>query len=68
MVQCFFFIERDENDDADEGYVRALCADCRKKGEGWFYDGQVGPWTIKCHRCKKVIYEKTTTDSQDSRR
>lgn len=53
MPQCFFFVDPDPAD-AEDGTVRALCVDCRTakyRGRGWFHDGQIGPWTVKCHEC-----------------
>lgn len=54
IIECFFFIEGTEED----GIVRALCINCKPKYDisTWFYSGQVGPWTIKCHKCNEIIY------------
>lgn len=58
MTQCFFFLESDEKK-STEGTIRSLCLECgnklRIKGS-WFYDGQIGPWTLKCHECNKTIH------------
>lgn len=59
MIECFFFVEPG-HDETDEGTVRALCIDCKMHHmpadfPAWFYSGQVGPWTIKCHNCDTVI-------------
>jgi hypothetical protein len=69
MIECFFFIERiDENE--DDGTVRAICVDCRrnlpKDFPSWFYNGDVGPWTLTCRNCNKVIHlhkEENETES-----
>lgn len=64
MIECFFFIEQDDN----EGVVRALCLKCRqqlpKNFPAWFYSGQVGPWTVKCNKCDQIIflYENKESD------
>jgi hypothetical protein len=62
MPQCFFFIEQDERNE-EEGTVRALCLECHQNHfpkQGWFYDGQIGPWTVKCYHCGKIIHEQQT--------
>jgi hypothetical protein len=58
MSQCFFFVEADLQD-TDDGTIRALCMDCGQKKRlpsSWFYDGQFGPWTVKCHVCNQDIH------------
>jgi len=58
-IECFFYIEPDL-DNKDDGIIRALCIECKKKQPKdfpcWFYSGQVGPWNVKCHKCGKVIH------------
>ena len=59
MIECFFFVEREDDED---GIVRALCLECKmnrlpKDFKAWFYSGQVGPWTVKCYNCGDVIHQ-----------
>lgn len=68
MLQCFFYIEPNQNDPED-GIIRALCLECRKiqrPNNCWFHDGQVGPWDVICHRCTKTIYEHKEQDENAS--
>lgn len=60
MVECFFYIER-ENEDEIDGIIRSLCVNCKvnklpKDFPAWFYSGQIGPWTLKCNHCNDIIY------------
>jgi hypothetical protein len=56
MPQCFFYVEGGEED--PNGFIRALCIEHgRKKKGAWFYDGQIGPWVVKCHDCSSVIHQ-----------
>lgn len=57
MIECFFFIEKDNEND-EEGIVRSLCIDCKMKNPSfpaWFYSGEVGPWTLVCRKCNTII-------------
>jgi len=61
MLDCFFYVEPAESGKEDEATIRSLCIECRQKHfpkefPTWFYSGQVGPWTVKCRKCDKIIY------------
>lgn len=60
IVNCFFFLES-TSDKEDDGIVRSMCVECRKKlprdFKAWFYSGKVGPWSLKCNNCNTMIYK-----------
>jgi hypothetical protein len=61
LVECFFYIEPDQNGVDEDGTVRALCVDCKMNRlpsdfPTWFYSGKIGPWMVRCHSCDKVIH------------
>ena len=61
MIECFFFVEPDV-DNKEDGTIRAVCVECRmgepqKFPGAWFHNGHVGPWTISCYNCSKVIHQ-----------
>jgi hypothetical protein len=67
MPQCFFYIEENEQD-PEEGTVRALCVACRQSWfpvQGWFYEGQFGPWMVKCHHCSETIHDPESQGNRE---
>lgn len=59
MSQCFFFVEHLPDDpNPFNGTIRALCVEHGREQKGaWFYDGQIGPWTVKCYHCGEIIHQ-----------
>lgn len=68
MIECFFFVESEKD---DEGTIRALCLNCKMNHmpsnfPAWFYSGEVGPWTIKCHNCNTIIHFYEETENNET--
>jgi len=62
-VDCFIFVEKDEDTESEDGYIRFMCIDCHEKNYsklGWFYKGSeqgYGPWKYSCCKCDEIIHQ-----------
>jgi hypothetical protein len=68
MEDCYFYVDWDENIPEEQVKMKTFCLDHAPEG-GWLWEGSkqgYGPYTYKCCKCGKVIYqpdeeEKTET-------
>ncbi len=61
MPACYFFVQQEPGEDADpdDGVIRAMCVEChvtKFPQLGWFYDGLIGPWSVRCFHCNGLIH------------
>ena len=58
MEHCYFYIDYTGAKKPSEGRIWPLWLEHGKKQDGaWLWTRGYGAYTIKCHKCDKLIYE-----------